>query len=76
MTPEYLPGFSSILKGDHVTSDSFHSLNDSVKKPGFSMIERLEETIKVGHALGINMEGCKETLAYLIAEKGEKLVNK
>ncbi|PWA95475.1 hypothetical protein CTI12_AA008630 [Artemisia annua] len=76
VTPKYPPGFSSILKGDHVTSDSFHSLNDSVKKPGFSMIERLEETIKVGHALGINMEGCEETLASLIAEKGEKLVNK
>ncbi|GKC35854.1 RNA-directed DNA polymerase, eukaryota, reverse transcriptase zinc-binding domain protein [Tanacetum coccineum] len=38
---------------------------------GFSMLERLEEMIKVGMALGLNMEGCKSTLASLVADKGD-----
>nr|GEX15270.1 RNA-directed DNA polymerase, eukaryota, reverse transcriptase zinc-binding domain protein [Tanacetum cinerariifolium] len=42
------------------------SLGDSHKKAGFSLLERLDETIKVGVALGLNMEGCESTLAALI----------
>ncbi|GKA69987.1 putative RNA-directed DNA polymerase, eukaryota, reverse transcriptase zinc-binding domain protein [Tanacetum coccineum] len=48
---------------------------DSCKPFGFSMIERLEETIKVGMALGLNMEGCETTLASLVAGHGESIVN-
>ncbi|GKE26882.1 RNA-directed DNA polymerase, eukaryota, reverse transcriptase zinc-binding domain protein, partial [Tanacetum coccineum] len=38
--------------------------------PGFS---QLEETIKVGMALGLNMEGCETTLASLVAGHGESI---
>nr|GEY55309.1 RNA-directed DNA polymerase, eukaryota [Tanacetum cinerariifolium] len=41
-----------------------------IQHPGFSMLERLEETIKIGLALGLNMEGCETTLASLITDKG------
>nr|GEX00272.1 reverse transcriptase domain-containing protein [Tanacetum cinerariifolium] len=45
---------------------AYISLGDSHKKAGFSLLERLDETIKVGVALGLNMEGCESTLAALI----------
>ncbi|GJZ44938.1 hypothetical protein Tco_0592534 [Tanacetum coccineum] len=53
-------GCALIPKDEHQVSESFHkqSNGDSHKQIGFSMIERLEETIKVGMALGLNMEGC------------------
>ncbi|GJZ49247.1 putative RNA-directed DNA polymerase, eukaryota, reverse transcriptase zinc-binding domain protein [Tanacetum coccineum] len=58
-TPEYPPGFSSILRGDHEVSYSIQKLTDGghIKQPGFSVLDQLEETIKVGLALGLNMEG-------------------
>ncbi|GKA15007.1 RNA-directed DNA polymerase, eukaryota, reverse transcriptase zinc-binding domain protein [Tanacetum coccineum] len=78
VTPEFPPGFSSILKGEQVVSDSVHNLSDGeqIKHPGFSMLERLEETIKVGLALGLNMEGCEKTLASLINENGDEAETK
>lgn len=78
MTPEYPPGFSSILKGEQVVSDSIHNLSEGgqFKQPGFSMLERLGETIKVGLALGLNMDGCEKTLESLINEFGDKAVKK
>ncbi|GJR75688.1 RNA-directed DNA polymerase, eukaryota, reverse transcriptase zinc-binding domain protein, partial [Tanacetum coccineum] len=48
-------------------------LGDLHKSVGFSLLERLEETIKVGLALGLNMEGCENTLAALIANNGEHM---
>nr|GEZ79677.1 RNA-directed DNA polymerase, eukaryota, reverse transcriptase zinc-binding domain protein [Tanacetum cinerariifolium] len=77
VTPEHPPGFYTILKGDNATSNSIHNLFDGgqIRQPGFSMLERLEETIKVGLALGLNMEGCEHTLASIINEKGDKVVN-
>ncbi|GJY77506.1 reverse transcriptase domain, reverse transcriptase zinc-binding domain protein [Tanacetum coccineum] len=82
-TPTFPPGFAPVandeLQEDYASvrndmgSESVH--NHSQDKPqnqfGFSMIERLEETIKVGLALGFNMEGCEKTLASLIAENGD-----
>nr|GEW88919.1 RNA-directed DNA polymerase, eukaryota [Tanacetum cinerariifolium] len=84
VTPMFPPGFSP-LPDDDVTghsdthhcikppdsesSHSSHGVNN--KQIGFSMIERLEETIKIGTALGLNMEGCENTLATLIANNGE-----
>nr|GEX31729.1 hypothetical protein [Tanacetum cinerariifolium] len=50
--------------------------NNDESVAGFYMLDRLEETIKVGLALGLNMEGCESTLASLVAEKGEFNVNK
>ncbi|GJX49067.1 RNA-directed DNA polymerase, eukaryota, reverse transcriptase zinc-binding domain protein [Tanacetum coccineum] len=77
-TPKFPPGFSSILRGDHANSDSNCNLSDEgrIKQPGFSMVEHLEETIKVGLALGLNMDGCEKTLASLITEKGDKFETK
>ncbi|GKB28400.1 reverse transcriptase domain, reverse transcriptase zinc-binding domain protein [Tanacetum coccineum] len=41
-----------------------------------SMIQQVEDTIKVGIALGFNMEGCQDMLAKMIADMGDKDVNK
>ncbi|PWA68331.1 RNA-directed DNA polymerase, eukaryota [Artemisia annua] len=56
-TPEFPPGFSP--KCDVHASDSINNLSskEAVTQPGFSLLARLEETIKVGLALGLNMEG-------------------
>ncbi|GJS44824.1 hypothetical protein Tco_0594945 [Tanacetum coccineum] len=60
-----------------VGSESSHKvLGDLHKSVGFSLLERLEETIKVGLALGLNMKGCENTLAALIANNGERMVDK
>nr|GEU92855.1 hypothetical protein [Tanacetum cinerariifolium] len=50
VTPEHPPGFSPILNDGHGFSNSIHNFRDSeqIKPSGFSMIDRLEETIKVG----------------------------
>ncbi|GJV94799.1 hypothetical protein Tco_1546376, partial [Tanacetum coccineum] len=63
---------------DHTGSESIHKqLNEgSHKQSGFSILERLEETIKVGLALGLNIEGCENTLSALITKNGDVMVNK
>nr|GEY14186.1 hypothetical protein [Tanacetum cinerariifolium] len=73
VTPEFPPGFSPTSNGSpHNTASSHNYKSNSSKfQVGFSMIERLEETIKVGLALGLNMDGCETTLASLIAGKGD-----
>ncbi|PWA72841.1 hypothetical protein CTI12_AA072720 [Artemisia annua] len=82
ITPEFPPGFSSNFNNVHASSDSVHNLEhnssagDMCKHPGSSMQEHLEETIKVGLALGLDMEGCEKTLASLINEIGDKDLNK
>nr|GEV07239.1 hypothetical protein [Tanacetum cinerariifolium] len=48
------------------------SLGDSHKKVSFSLLERLEETIKIRVALGLNIEGCESTLAALIDNNGDR----
>ncbi|GJS06437.1 putative RNA-directed DNA polymerase, eukaryota, reverse transcriptase zinc-binding domain protein [Tanacetum coccineum] len=65
-------------QGEQVISDSVHNLSDGeqIKHPSFSMLERLEETIKVGLALGLNMKGCEKTLASLINENGDEAETK
>nr|GEX44231.1 RNA-directed DNA polymerase, eukaryota, reverse transcriptase zinc-binding domain protein [Tanacetum cinerariifolium] len=79
-TLEFLPGFSPnhILHSTNfdVQNSGSESINnqspsDSYKQFGFLMVERLEKTIKVGLALGLNMEGCENTFATLIATNGE-----
>ncbi|GJX97094.1 hypothetical protein Tco_0352892 [Tanacetum coccineum] len=45
-----------------------------LKRVGISMLEQLEETIKVGMALGFNMDGCEATLEKIIAEIGDVIV--
>jgi hypothetical protein len=89
-TPEFPPGFSpapniyknasnsdvSKLKSSGSDSVNNQPPSDSHKPIGFSLVERLEETIKVGLALGLNMEGCENTVATLIANNGELIVDK
>ncbi|GJX56950.1 hypothetical protein Tco_0286847 [Tanacetum coccineum] len=64
VTPEYPPVYSPNSKRDKHSSDYSHHLSEdnSYKQAGFSLIQRLEETIKVGTALGLNMKGCENTL--------------
>ncbi|GKC26689.1 hypothetical protein Tco_1033983 [Tanacetum coccineum] len=54
-------------------SESIHKqLNgESHKQFGFSLLERMDETIKVDMALGLNMKGCENTFAALIEDNGE-----
>ncbi|GJX85395.1 RNA-directed DNA polymerase, eukaryota, reverse transcriptase zinc-binding domain protein, partial [Tanacetum coccineum] len=58
VAPDFPPGFSPNNKGNSHTTSSSHKYKagSSNFQVGFSMIERLEETIKVGLALGLNME--------------------
>ncbi|GJU27390.1 putative RNA-directed DNA polymerase, eukaryota, reverse transcriptase zinc-binding domain protein [Tanacetum coccineum] len=56
---------------DFPPGSTYKDLGDSYKAVGFSLLERLEETIKVGLTLGLNMEGCESTLAGLIANNEE-----
>ena len=74
-TPEFPPGFSP-NGPDYPVSASANSIpsKESLKHPGFSMIERLEEAIKMGLALGLNMEGCESTLASIIGNIGDNSV--
>ncbi|PWA78181.1 hypothetical protein CTI12_AA216470 [Artemisia annua] len=48
---------------ESLASDS-NSLGGSHKSDGFSVVERLEETIKVGLALGLNMEGSNGLISF------------
>nr|GEY96518.1 reverse transcriptase domain, reverse transcriptase zinc-binding domain protein [Tanacetum cinerariifolium] len=55
-----------------IDGESLHKvLVDLHKSVGFSLLERLEETIKVGLVLGLNIEGFENTLAALTANNGE-----
>ncbi|GKC83397.1 RNA-directed DNA polymerase, eukaryota, reverse transcriptase zinc-binding domain protein [Tanacetum coccineum] len=73
VTPEFPPGFPPCSVDEEQVAGSFNNLSDGepIKHPGFSMINRLEETIKVGLALGLNMEGCENTLASLVDGIGD-----
>ncbi|GJU07833.1 RNA-directed DNA polymerase, eukaryota, reverse transcriptase zinc-binding domain protein [Tanacetum coccineum] len=78
MTPDFPPGFSLDSHENQKGSVSCNKQEDDVSREHlrFSLVERLEETIKVGLALGLNMEGCENTLASLIAGNGEIIKNK
>nr|GEY34371.1 hypothetical protein [Tanacetum cinerariifolium] len=82
-TPEHPPGFTpaqSIIEGlnNHPSDPSIPPVHSSSIShdghSGFSMIERLQETIRVGMALGLNMDGCENTLTTLTAGNGESKV--
>ncbi|GJU55544.1 RNA-directed DNA polymerase, eukaryota [Tanacetum coccineum] len=58
-----------------------HSSNDKVEEVpikyfGISMIKQVEDTIKVGTALGFNMDGCQDMLQKMIADMGDKFETK
>ncbi|GKB73143.1 hypothetical protein Tco_0934555, partial [Tanacetum coccineum] len=47
--------------------------NEMPKKyVGISIIKQMEDTIKVGMALGFNMEGCQDTLTKIITDMGDE----
>ncbi|GKB72076.1 RNA-directed DNA polymerase, eukaryota, partial [Tanacetum coccineum] len=72
--PIFPPGFTPNNTGTFHNSESQNG--SSLKQPGFSMLERLTETIKVGLALGLNMKGCEDTLASLVDDKGDSYETK
>ncbi|GJR21605.1 RNA-directed DNA polymerase, eukaryota, reverse transcriptase zinc-binding domain protein [Tanacetum coccineum] len=78
VTPDFPPGFSPNSHKNQKGSVSCNKQEDDVSREhlGFSLVERLVETIKVGLALGLNMEGCENTLASLIAGNGEIIETK
>ncbi|GKE04646.1 reverse transcriptase domain, reverse transcriptase zinc-binding domain protein [Tanacetum coccineum] len=58
---------------ESVLRDSVSTKNEAPQKcVGISMLEQLEDTIKVGVALGFNMDGCEATLEKIIAEMGDE----
>ncbi|GJR65058.1 RNA-directed DNA polymerase, eukaryota, reverse transcriptase zinc-binding domain protein [Tanacetum coccineum] len=57
---------------ESVLHDSMSMKNEAPqKRVGISMLEQLEETIKVDMALGFNMDGCEATLEKINAEMGD-----
>ncbi|GJW90508.1 putative RNA-directed DNA polymerase, eukaryota, reverse transcriptase zinc-binding domain protein [Tanacetum coccineum] len=78
VTPDFLPGFSPNSHKNQKGSVSCNKQEDDVSREHlrFSLVEHLEETIKVGLALGLNMEGCENTLASLIVGNGEIIETK
>nr|GFD21697.1 reverse transcriptase domain, reverse transcriptase zinc-binding domain protein [Tanacetum cinerariifolium] len=60
MQQDHAPVVRSL--NDSLASDS-NSLGGSHKSVAFSLVERLEKMIKVGLALGLNIEGCDCILA-------------
>ncbi|GJZ15913.1 RNA-directed DNA polymerase, eukaryota [Tanacetum coccineum] len=76
VTPDFPPGFSPNSHENQKGSVSCNKQEDDVSREhlAFSLVERLEETIKVGLDFGLNMEGCENTLASLIAGNGEIIV--
>ncbi|GJU41066.1 putative RNA-directed DNA polymerase, eukaryota, reverse transcriptase zinc-binding domain protein [Tanacetum coccineum] len=77
-----LSGVSKPMSGKCHEDDSAHKKSihsdDEVKRKyvGVSMIQQVEDTIKVGIALGFNMDGCQDMLAKMIADMGEKIETK
>ncbi|GJS79040.1 hypothetical protein Tco_0728921, partial [Tanacetum coccineum] len=66
VTLDFPSGFLSNSSGINKGSVSCNKpVDDTLKQySGFSMLKRLEETIKIGTTLGLNMEGCEKTLDF------------
>ncbi|PWA67710.1 hypothetical protein CTI12_AA315420 [Artemisia annua] len=89
-TPKFPPGFtqsdngedkqelSDINKPDTMTMQSSDGKIDEIPKKyfGVSMLQQVEDTIKVNTALGFNMDGCQDMLQIMIADMGDKFVVK
>ncbi|GJZ63387.1 reverse transcriptase domain, reverse transcriptase zinc-binding domain protein, partial [Tanacetum coccineum] len=61
----------------HYESKSIQPEDEVTKKHvGVSMIQQVEDTIKVSTALGFNMEGCQDMLAKMITDMGDKVETK
>ncbi|GJT58097.1 RNA-directed DNA polymerase, eukaryota, partial [Tanacetum coccineum] len=88
-TPKFPPGFTQSDDGDKQNDFSDvnkpeHSIQSSQVKDdevpreyvGVSMIQQVEDTIKVGIALGFNMDGCQDMLQKMIADMGDDIETK
>nr|GEZ12581.1 RNA-directed DNA polymerase, eukaryota, reverse transcriptase zinc-binding domain protein [Tanacetum cinerariifolium] len=75
-TPEFPPGFTPTMEGSSSKCNPHQGqVSSHCAHSDFSLIERLWETIKVGTALGLNMEGCENTLTEMIAGNGDLKVD-
>ncbi|GJX76532.1 RNA-directed DNA polymerase, eukaryota [Tanacetum coccineum] len=61
-------------KYDGFSMQSSQTKDSEVPKKyvGISILKQMEDTIKVGTALGFNMEGCQDTLTKIIADMGDE----
>ncbi|GJR98227.1 RNA-directed DNA polymerase, eukaryota, reverse transcriptase zinc-binding domain protein [Tanacetum coccineum] len=76
--------FSDVNKPEHLVHHESKSIQSSQVKDdevprkyvGVSMIQQVEDTIKVGIALGFNMDGCQDMLQKMIADMGDDIETK
>ncbi|GJT35338.1 hypothetical protein Tco_0925757 [Tanacetum coccineum] len=76
--------FSDVNKHEFLVHHESKSIQSSQVKDdeaprkyvGVSMIQQVEDTIKVGIALGFNMDGCQDMLQKMIADMGDDIFNK
>ena len=56
----------------------FWSLHGGTKPPhdGFSLVERINEFVEIGHAMGYSMVGCMSNVDEIISAFGDKQVFK
>nr|GEV11083.1 RNA-directed DNA polymerase, eukaryota [Tanacetum cinerariifolium] len=74
--------FGDVNKPEHLVHHESKSIQSSQVKDdevprkyvGVSMIQQVEDTIKVGIALGFNMDGCQDMLQKMIADMGDVIV--
>nr|GFD30556.1 RNA-directed DNA polymerase, eukaryota [Tanacetum cinerariifolium] len=58
-----------------VDKSSSKGINNGIKlKEGRSILEILEEMIKVGQTMGFSMEGCTKDMEKIIGTQGEQVV--
>ena len=57
-----------------VGSDSLHGV--SRPHEGFSLVERINEFVEIGHAMGYSMVGCMANVEEIINAFGDKQVVK
>ncbi|GKC45716.1 RNA-directed DNA polymerase, eukaryota, partial [Tanacetum coccineum] len=68
------PEFSVHHESKSIQSSQVKDDEAPRKYVGVSMIQQVEDTIKVGIALGFNMDGCQDMLQKMIADMGEDIV--
>nr|GEX22282.1 heat stress transcription factor A-4c-like [Tanacetum cinerariifolium] len=76
--------FSKVNKHEHLVHHESKSIRSSQVKDdevprkyvGVSMIQQVEDTIKVGIALGFNMNGCQDMLQKMIVDIGDDIETK
>ncbi|GJZ78702.1 RNA-directed DNA polymerase, eukaryota [Tanacetum coccineum] len=70
------PEFSVHHESKSIQSSQVKDDEAPRKYVGVSMIQQVEDTIKVGIALGFNMDGCQDMLQKMIADMGDDIETK